>query len=198
MAGVKGRSGIYKRPLKLCIVKSCNKKHYCKGLCKSHYRKQYRRDNKEKIRVYSKQYRKQYYQDHIEYFRDYGRREDRIEYMKYYYQDNKEQMIEWYKRWCKTEVGKASNKAYQHNRRLLTKDLTKEIVQKVYEANIARFGVLTCYSCFKLIIDNDDSLEHLIPVSRGGGNEYDNLAVAHRGCNSKKHTKTLDEYYMKI
>jgi len=164
------------------------------------YRRKYRQDNKVEIAAYKREYYQKHKTETAAQGKEYRKnhKEEKAEYQRAYYQDNKEQMIEWYKRWCKTEVGKASNKAYQHNRRLLTKDLTKEIVQKVYEANIARFGVLTCYLCFKPIIDNDDSLEHLIPVSRGGGNEYDNLAVAHRGCNSKKHTKTLDEYYMKI
>jgi len=42
-----------------------------------------------------------------------------------------------------------------------------------------------------------DSLEHLTPLSRGGSNDYDNLGVAHFGCNSQKNTKTLDEWFVK-
>lgn len=39
-----------------------------------------------------------------------------------------------------------------------------------------------------------DSIEHKIPISRGGTNEYNNLAIAHLSCNKKKHNKTDTEY----
>ena len=38
------------------------------------------------------------------------------------------------------------------------------------------------------------SLEHKIPLSRNGTNEYNNLAIAHRSCNCKKHNKTEGEF----
>jgi 5-methylcytosine-specific restriction endonuclease McrA len=64
----------------------------------------------------------------------------------------------------------------------------------VYEENIKHFGTLTCYLCLKPIKFKQDSLEHKIPLSRGGTNEYCNLAIAHQNCNKKKFTKTESEY----
>jgi 5-methylcytosine-specific restriction endonuclease McrA len=33
---------------------------------------------------------------------------------------------------------------------------------------------------------NDPTLDHLMPVSRGGEHSYRNVGTAHRGCNSRK------------
>lgn len=37
------------------------------------------------------------------------------------------------------------------------------------------------------------SIEHKIPRSRGGKTQWDNVSLAHRGCNSKKNSKTIEE-----
>ena len=52
----------------------------------------------------------------------------------------------------------------------------------------------TCYLCIKPIQFGKDHLEHKTPISRGGTNEYCNLAVACQYCNLSKHTKTLEEF----
>jgi len=57
-----------------------------------------------------------------------------------------------------------------------------------------KYGTLTCVLCDKPIKFSDDSLEHLTPLSRGGTNNYDNLGIAHKKCNYKKHTMTLEEW----
>ena len=72
--------------------------------------------------------------------------------------------------------------------------LTIQTIQQVYEDNIKEFGTLTCYLCLKPIKFRQDCLEHKIPLSRGGTNLYENLAIAHQKCNNKKYNKTLEEY----
>jgi len=69
-----------------------------------------------------------------------------------------------------------------------------QTIQQVYETNIKKYNTLTCYLCLKPIIFKNDCLEHKIPLSRGGNNNYDNLAIAHRSCNNKKRNKTEKEY----
>ncbi len=72
--------------------------------------------------------------------------------------------------------------------------LTLPIVQQVYEDNIKKYGTLTCYLCMHPIVFRDDSVDHIFPVSRGGTNEYKNLAITHLRCNVKKKDKTIEEY----
>lgn len=72
--------------------------------------------------------------------------------------------------------------------------LSKKELQAVYEANIIKYGTLTCELCEEKIIFGDDSLEHKLPLCKGGTNEADNLAIAHVVCNIKKNKKTMEEW----
>ena len=52
-----------------------------------------------------------------------------------------------------------------------------------------------CYLCGELLyrrFDDPVSLEHLIPVSRGGRNDPSNVVLAHLSCNKKKFTNILN------
>ena len=192
--------------MRFCEIEGCNRKHRAKGLCRKHsYQK-----NKEKEKKQAKQwyinnkeerakYRKQWYKDNSEYNKKYriANKDFCLESCKQYRKDNKECISKYRKQWLKTPTGKASIKASRHNHRTLLKGLTKETILRVYADNIKKYGVLTCYLCFKIIVNNDDILEHSTPLSRGGSNDYDNLGVAHRICNNQKNTMTLDEWKQK-
>ena len=167
-----------------------NKKHIAE------WNKQYRLDNSKHIKQYRKDNRehltelnKQYYKDNKEFI---------LKQARQWRQDNKEHAIEWHKKYRQTLAGKVSGKTSRARYRALTKDLTKETVQRVYEDNIKKYGVLTCYLCFKPIVNNEDSLDHSTPLARQGTNDYENLGIAHKHCNYVKHTKTLEEWYAKF
>lgn len=49
-------------------------------------------------------------------------------------------------------------------------------------ALIERDG-LACFFCGTLMTEEEATIEHLIPLSRGGSNLDDNLALAHQSCN---------------
>ena len=100
-----------------------------------------------------------------------------------------------------TKTGKSYTKEYRklkrHKRRILMKnggELTFQVLQMVYEDNIKKYGTLTCYLCLQPILFGKDHLEHKTPLSRGGTNEYCNLAIACQHCNLTKKTKTEEEY----
>lgn len=61
--------------------------------------------------------------------------------------------------------------------------------KKFRQAVIDLFGGV-CYYCRKPA----DCVDHLIPVSRGGTEDADNLVAACNACNSKKGSKTVHEY----
>ena len=88
-------------------------------------------------------------------------------------------------------------KYHRQKRKALQKgggELTVVTIQQIYEDNIKRFGTLTCYLCLKPILLGKDHLEHKTPLSRGGTNNYCNLAIACDKCNLNKHNKTEAEY----
>ena len=189
----KGHSNFHKKhEPRFCNIAGCNKKHYAKGLCKKHYKEQHELNKKEHYAKYRKQYERTHKEIRARWRKDYNERYPN--YKKQNYFNNKEYYAEYSKKYDKTPAGKAHRKADAHNRRTLTKDLTKEIVQRVYEDNIKKYGTLTCVLCNKPISFGKDSLEHLTPISRGGSNNYNNLGVSHLKCNMKKFTKTLEEW----
>jgi len=50
----------------------------------------------------------------------------------------------------------------------------------------------TCYLCGQgLDLDDPFEIEHRKPVSAGGLDDLDNLAIAHRSCNRTKGTKAV-------
>lgn len=70
-------------------------------------------------------------------------------------------------------------------------------IQMVYEDNIKKYGTLTCYLCLEPIEFGNDHLEHKVPISKGGTNEYCNLGVSCKMCNLSKKDLTVDEFLKK-
>ena len=145
--------------------------------------KRYRAEHSEKIKEYQKCYYKNYREENRDKLR---------EYMKNY----REQPANLLKRkdWEQSLFGKSSIKMRGVLRKFRTNDLSIQTIQLVYEDNIKKYGTLTCYLCLFKIEFGKDELEHKMPLSRGGGNEYVNLGVACKSCNRRKHTKTEEEY----
>jgi len=88
-------------------------------------------------------------------------------------------------------------KIYGQKRKAMMKGggkLSIHTIQLIYEDNIKKYGTLTCYLCLNPIKFSEDSLEHKIPLIRGGTNEYNNLAVACIKCNHRKNKKTEEEF----
>lgn len=52
----------------------------------------------------------------------------------------------------------------------------------------------SCFYCKKELSEHEISIDHKIPVSRGGTNKLSNLVICCRSCNSKKRNKTEIEY----
>jgi 5-methylcytosine-specific restriction endonuclease McrA len=115
-------------------------------------------------------------------------------YQKEYRMKNKSLMHSSHKAWAQSEKGKQWIRSRNQNRRSKSKDLTRAIIQLVYESNIKLFGRLTCYLCEKPIEFRKSHLEHKTPISRGGGNNFDNLGVACGFCNISKHNQTVEEF----
>jgi hypothetical protein len=159
-----------------------------------HWLRQWYIANKSKVKVQQARY-------YIE------NKEDRLAYGREYYSKNSDKVGARISAWCKTPEGRLIRKAGDHRRRLAESTLTPGTVQQVYEDNIKKYGTLTCCLCFGSIKFGEDCLEHGTPIARrdeynGDINEYDNLGIAHNqfseeNCNSRKGTKTLQEWFTK-
>ncbi len=51
-----------------------------------------------------------------------------------------------------------------------------------------------CYLCGDAMHPLDVTMDHVLPMSRGGGHTRQNVRLAHKSCNSRKGNKTADEY----
>lgn len=150
--------------------------HYKNGMrnnpiLRNEYTQKWRKENKERYRLSTNLNRKQWYQK------------------------NKEYCIKKNKEWQLKNIEKV--RFYKKRNKAMRRQIgfiSLKTIQMVYEDNIKRFGTLTCIYCLNPIKFGQDSLEHKQPITRGGTNEYNNLAVACFKCNITKNNKTEGEY----
>lgn len=61
-------------------------------------------------------------------------------------------------------------------------------------ALINKYGAV-CYYCeIPFVSMKEVTLDHAVPLSRGGSNELDNLRLAHLSCNQLKNDMTAEEF----
>lgn len=166
--------------------------------CPEYYTKYYQ-ENKEVARIRQNRQVEERQKDPIK------KNIKRVHDAKYYIKNRERELENAHKRYL-TPQGKANVIANYHKRRVILETgqhskLTAKLVQEIYEANIFKYGTLTCDLCFKPILFGEDTLEHFIPVSRIDEfpevdlNGRENLGVAHSTCNHSKYDKTLKEWF---
>jgi 5-methylcytosine-specific restriction endonuclease McrA len=67
------------------------------------------------------------------------------------------------------------------------------IVEKISRQAIIERDNSTCYLCHRHLKPTEITLDHVIPLVRGGTHTADNLRVACRSCNCRKGAKLLDQ-----
>ena len=144
--------------------------------------KAYRVSRKEKDKAYGKVYRAEHKVEKAVASKIYdlahseARRENRIK--------NKEGADESRRNYAASEKGKLKNYLRQIQRRaigIIPKEVFEEVVNEYA-------GV--CPYCNKHITNNG-TLDHIIPISKGGTNDRYNLVWVCRSCNSSKHNTPL-------
>ena len=86
-------------------------------------------------------------------------------------------------KWRKRYISRRGRKAFGNG-----SPEKKELLEK--------FGA-SCYLCGKQRQAKTLQVEHMHPVSRGGSNNIENLALACKECNREKGTMTVEEYLAK-
>jgi len=185
------------------ICSECGKfkKHHAKGMCDNCYDKKYRANNKEKEKEY------------------YAANKEKIkEQRKEYYAANKEKVLATAKkcrlnnpekfcarakeyRFNNPEKARAVDKKYYANNPGKVREYRlkrrgygtpeKGIVTIIINENILRHGIITCEKCKEGCFDKYH-IDHIIPLSKGGSNDYNNLQLLCAHCNLSKHITTAD------
>jgi len=96
------------------------------------------------------------------------------------------------------EVYLAQHRIHQFNRISQTKAQSDGTVDEDFLKQI--YGTENCYYCNRATPDDERTLEHVIPLSRGGLHSVYNIEMACINCNSGKQHKTIEEWeeYKKI
>jgi 5-methylcytosine-specific restriction endonuclease McrA len=180
-----------------CVCKECQIEYGKENSeKKKEYNKEYRRKKAEKIKEYQKQYREK-------------NAEQIIENRKKHYVENKEAILEKHREYKKinAEKIKERNKKYQkkYHKNNPEKSFNKTARRraKIGDQGITKEEWLsvmnsTGWKCFycdcSLIEKKVRTVDHIIPLSRGGKHCVDNLVPCCRKCNSSKHNKLFTEW----
>ena len=104
---------------------------------------------------------------------------------KRYRDNNKEKVSNGNKRWEQANPEKVKRKVTR--RRALKK---KAITYFLSDKDLRKLSAATCFFCTR----KADTIEHLIPLTRGGTHGIGNLVAACRSCNSSKGNKFFMEW----
>lgn len=152
---------------------------------KKAYMKLYWENNKDKKKMYEKKYREK-------------NKEKAKHYAKQYYIDNKEKMRSYMRDYTIKNRAKLSP-MWQRNylkRRAKLAGVESERYEKL---DVYKRDNGVCYICSEhidILMDwphpKSFSIDHIIPLSRGGDNTLNNVASTHLRCNISKSTKITE------
>lgn len=189
--------------------KPCRKEYdEARKAAKAAYDREYRAKHADRLREYDRA-------------RSVRRKEWKADYDRKYRGSNKAKIVrrqrEWYLKnkdrvdeYLREQRRKTAARKAEYDKRYL-----RENRQKVYAHNRNRQNRLNgnggqhtdrdildklafygyrCLYCGANLSDGLFHVDHMWPVVRGGSNSWENIAVACRGCNKSKYTKTAGEY----
>lgn len=105
--------------------------------------------------------------------------------------ERREKKARWNKQWRKNnpEKWKQSNRNNKHRRRAMDPINMTEWLRKV------EFYENKCLSCDTYC--KNITIDHIVPVSKGGTNKIDNLQPLCMTCNKRKYTKIINYEHVK-
>ena len=54
-------------------------------------------------------------------------------------------------------------------------------------------GLVPCFVCGRHVKEKNATLEHILPTSKGGTDDMENLAISHYQCNQRRGAQTEGE-----
>lgn len=159
-----------------------------------------RKNNPKKYTKYSKKYyekiknTKEYKEKQKSWWDSYyDRHQDRlVEAQRERYKKDPEKYIKITKDYQATPRGQLSVKRNNHKRRMREKESLMWFKEKDWIKCIEHFNHECCYCGIHL---ENPTMEHFIPLSKGGEFSPKNILPACLSCNSSKHTNAFNEWY---
>lgn len=99
---------------------------------------------------------------------------------------HRKEAVEAVKRYCSKPHGKANRRLNGHRRRARE---AEAFVEDVDIEHLLAMQDWVCHICEQHIAVGDESLDHVIPLAKGGKHAESNCLAAHRNCNSRKMTR---------
>jgi 5-methylcytosine-specific restriction endonuclease McrA len=164
--------------------------NYCKT-CNDLVNKKYCDSNREKVLQIYQNYHKTHKEQEVENYQEWYKKNKnkKVQYCKEYYQNNIEYMKDKTKRWVKDNY--QQKLIYSQNRRAMLLNapgkFTKENFDIKYQEQDGK-----CFYCNE---EKKLTIDHKIPLSRGGSNWPENIVLACLTCNCSKNDKTFEEFY---
>lgn len=106
--------------------------------------------------------------------------------------NNREAYLSNRRRYRTTEAYRKKAKTYGNKKKSIG-GITLGILCEMFKRNFTENKFLKCVLCSYEIKENP-SIEHLIPISKGGTNKIDNLDFSHLICNSFRKNMDLVEF----
>lgn len=140
------------------------------------YQKRWKTENADRI----KKHNRDFYQNHIQEARHRRRA---------YTEEHAEEARERSRRWAKSH--RAQRIEYQRVRYARKKNAPR--IERINRKIVYQRDKGICSLCQTKVIWEDASLDHIIPLSKGGSHTYDNIALTHLLCNIRKRDRAITQ-----
>lgn len=159
--------------------------------------RRYHEENHEKRLAYNRWYNEQYREKKLEYKRQY--REENREQInadaRERYQRKRESRLQYNAEYRKANRHYFKRKAYE--RRML-EEAAGEMASEEELAQMLEDQQHQCAYCLVALTQKNTTVDHMIPLSRGGDNDALNLCICCSTCNSSKRSLTAVEYMERL
>ncbi len=167
------------------MCKEC-KKEYSKTL-PDDYRREYYKKNKERLLEEGREWRER----NPDYMKEWYRRNP--DYVTQRFRENKEELVAYNRKWYHDNLERARElvRNSSSRRRAREAKVINDLTMEEWIEVSNRFNNQCAY-CEN---NTDITLDHVIPIFKGGGHTKSNVVPACKSCNSSKQARDVEEWY---